>query len=67
MALKKAGWTNAQIADDIGVETNSVAGAISRYRKKNEDGSRQLILCDTAQSEARRKRGEMNAECQNAE
>ncbi len=39
MALKKAGWTNAQIADDIGVETSSVAGAIRRYRKKNGDGS----------------------------
>lgn len=37
MALRAAGWTNHQIADEMGMKTGSVAEAICRYRKKQKE------------------------------
>ena len=34
MALKNAGWSNAKIADEMGMTQGAVATALSTYRKK---------------------------------
>lgn len=38
MALKRAGWDNAKIADEMGMTKASVATAISTYKKKLAGG-----------------------------
>ena len=38
MALKNAGWSNAKIADEMGMTQGAVATALSAYRKKMRDG-----------------------------
>lgn len=36
MALKNAGWSNVKIADEMGMQPQSVASAIYQYKKKCE-------------------------------
>lgn len=35
MALRRAGWSNAEIADEMGIPAQSVANAVCAYKKKH--------------------------------
>lgn len=38
MALRKSGWKDSQIAEEMGIEPKSVTNAIYRYRKAQKAG-----------------------------